>query len=221
MIAESNVAASAPDLVPRQRRSQQTQDRLLAATIALLREHGLPGCTVPAVAGRAGVAVGTVYRRYLDKDRLLAEAILSLVAAFPAEGRPVLARQVEQALTGERLLIDFAATVIRAVQRDRVLLIAVRDFVGASADLEFVRRYRTARDTPRQLVSELIFARFGDEIVGGKISLVRALASIYTIASGAYIEPDASFFVQPVDPEGLANFLGRMHWRELISCMAS
>lgn len=56
---------------PRQARSRETLTRLLDATEAVLREGGLEAATVPAIAKRAGLSVGAVYRRFPDKDALL------------------------------------------------------------------------------------------------------------------------------------------------------
>ncbi|HET7435664.1 MAG TPA: TetR/AcrR family transcriptional regulator [Thermoanaerobaculia bacterium] len=56
---------------PKQDRSRETVGRLLDATEALLSEGGLDAATVPAIAERAGVSVGVVYRRFPDKDVLL------------------------------------------------------------------------------------------------------------------------------------------------------
>ena len=56
---------------PKQARSRQTVTRLLDATEELLDEGGLDAATVPAIAERAGVSVGLVYKRFPDKDNLL------------------------------------------------------------------------------------------------------------------------------------------------------
>ena len=56
---------------PRQARSRETFQRILAATEALLEEGGLDAATIPAIAERAGVSVGVIYRRFPDKDNLL------------------------------------------------------------------------------------------------------------------------------------------------------
>jgi len=56
---------------PQQARSRETFTRLLDAAEALLDEKGLDAATVPAIAKRAGVSVGVVYRRFPDKDNLL------------------------------------------------------------------------------------------------------------------------------------------------------
>ncbi|HYH80827.1 MAG TPA: TetR/AcrR family transcriptional regulator [Longimicrobium sp.] len=64
-------ARSASIHAPRQARSRETLTRLLDATEAVLRESGLESATVPAIAARAGLSVGAVYRRFPDKDALL------------------------------------------------------------------------------------------------------------------------------------------------------
>lgn len=56
---------------PRQARSRQTLTRLLDAAESVLRDGGLEAATVPAIAERAGLSVGAVYRRFADKDALL------------------------------------------------------------------------------------------------------------------------------------------------------
>ncbi|MFL5489576.1 MAG: TetR/AcrR family transcriptional regulator [Gemmatimonadaceae bacterium] len=54
-----------------QERSRATLDRLLDATEAVLKKEGLGATTIAAVAERAGVSVGAVYKRFPDKDALL------------------------------------------------------------------------------------------------------------------------------------------------------
>lgn len=56
---------------PKQNRSQQTEDRLLNALESLLEEMFFDQVSIKQLAARAGVAVGTVYRRFKDKEALL------------------------------------------------------------------------------------------------------------------------------------------------------
>ncbi|MFI7699502.1 TetR/AcrR family transcriptional regulator [Nonomuraea sp. NPDC049480] len=74
------------DLPPAQQaRSQLTQKRILEAGTALLEEGGTEALTVAAVASRAGVSVGSVYRRFGDKDRLLAALQHDMIDQFRAD----------------------------------------------------------------------------------------------------------------------------------------
>src|SRR5262245_15990282 len=75
-----------------QERSRRTRDRLLDAAEAVLAHEGLDGATVPAIAREAGVAVGSVYRRFPDKDALMR----GVYERFFREGAALNRRGLEQ-----------------------------------------------------------------------------------------------------------------------------
>src|ERR1700730_16627073 len=54
-----------------QERGRNSTERLLAAAELTLESTGLDVATVPAIAARAGMSVGNVYKRFPDKDSLL------------------------------------------------------------------------------------------------------------------------------------------------------
>jgi AcrR family transcriptional regulator len=58
---------------PKQARSQQSMRRLIDAARQILNEDGLEAATIPRIAERAGLSVGSIYRRFPDKDALLRE----------------------------------------------------------------------------------------------------------------------------------------------------
>jgi AcrR family transcriptional regulator len=60
---------------PRQARSRAALERLLAAAREVLATQGFDEFTIAAVAERAGVSVGGVYRRFTGKEQLL-EAVI-------------------------------------------------------------------------------------------------------------------------------------------------
>ncbi len=64
-----------PASPPRQERSRQTLDRLLDAATEVIEEKGQLNFTLPEVAQRAGIAVGTVYRRFSSKDQLVSAVL--------------------------------------------------------------------------------------------------------------------------------------------------
>lgn len=57
--------------IPRQRRSQETFDKVLRAGRLILEEEGIEGFTVQAVSKRAGVSVGSIYLRAPSREALL------------------------------------------------------------------------------------------------------------------------------------------------------
>ncbi len=62
-------------------RGPKVRTAVLAATVDELSEHGYAAFTVDNVAQRAGVHKTTVYRRWPDRDALIAEALADSVAA--------------------------------------------------------------------------------------------------------------------------------------------
>ena len=67
----SDTATTAADTAPPLRRdAERNRQRILRAAELVFAEHGL-GAPMDAVAHRAGVGVGTVYRRFRDKEALV------------------------------------------------------------------------------------------------------------------------------------------------------
>lgn len=96
---------------------------ILAATLHEVEAHGLTGLSIEAVARRAGVATGTVYIYFKNKDALLNELYLvtkrELASlAFRDEGEPVrvafsrMCGAYVQYLLDHRAEIHFMAQVV-------------------------------------------------------------------------------------------------------------
>ena len=69
-----------PTPTPRPRRTRDpdaTRQRLLRAALELFTSLGFHGTTTPALATRAGVAEGTIYRHFPGKEALYAEVVRS------------------------------------------------------------------------------------------------------------------------------------------------
>ncbi|WOT06088.1 TetR/AcrR family transcriptional regulator [Shewanella youngdeokensis] len=59
------------DLSPKQQRSQQTQHKLLVALHSCLADKFFEHISIKDIATKAGVSVGTFYRRFKNKESLL------------------------------------------------------------------------------------------------------------------------------------------------------
>jgi AcrR family transcriptional regulator len=62
---------SSPRNQPVQRRSKETVDALLTATVRVLMDEGYDACTTNRVAALAGVSIGSLYQYFPNKDALL------------------------------------------------------------------------------------------------------------------------------------------------------
>ncbi len=69
----------APSMPPDERRAS-----IVSATVALLLEHGAM-VTTKQIAEAAGIAEGTIFRVFADKDALIAAAVDSVFDPAPAE----------------------------------------------------------------------------------------------------------------------------------------
>ena len=95
-----------------QTRSRATQDRIFAAGTELLAKGGPEALTVAAVTDAAGVAVGSVYRRFGDKERLLLAIQSRFTEDFRAEFRQ---RVADTALSAETPPAEVIAAAVCGV----------------------------------------------------------------------------------------------------------
>lgn len=164
---------------PRQKRSQAAMERILEAAQQLIAEEGIAGFTLNAVAARAGVAVGTVYQRFANKEDLL-------VSAQQRWLDEVVRTQREQFLPAAAQQPDFVRAVslyaeqLAALFRGHACL--VREFVVYAAAIPALRE--AAQQRLDQLAQERcdVFMALPDRpphITRGHILLVlRAVQSL-------------------------------------------
>src|SRR5687768_2873649 len=103
--------ASTPSRVQETKtRVHPTRERLIRAGRALLEEGGYAAATVVAIAERAGVATGALYRHFPSKAELFVEV-------FRAEGDAALA-MMEEAGARPGSFVDRLEAVIATYARD-------------------------------------------------------------------------------------------------------
>ena len=130
------------------RRTPKVQERLdaqretiIAAATRQLAEHGYGGCSVAAVAERAGVAVGSVYRHFPTKADLVVHVFRQVVTR---EVEAVRAASAEAGAPAERVLaaVDtFAQRALKAPKQAYALLAEPVDALIDAERLEFRRAY--------------------------------------------------------------------------------
>ena len=164
---------------PGRPRQPSTDHRIVNAALALLREGGPTAITIEGVAARSGVARTTIYRRYSNRDQLLAAAIDHIIERpFPPPNLPLptkvrwVLEQVAQLLE-ESLGRGSVAAVLTgsdpqfsAAVRLRIenRLATLRELVNEDID---AGRVRDAAD-PSALVSLLFGAYLGEILRHGE-----------------------------------------------------
>ncbi|RSN33155.1 TetR family transcriptional regulator [Amycolatopsis sp. WAC 01416] len=130
------------------RRTPKTQARLdsqrgeiLVAAIALLAETGYAGCSMAAVAARAGVGTGSVYRQFPSKADLVVEVFREVVSrevdaveAAASEG------DVRERVVA--VIETFAGRALKAPRLAYALLAEPVDAVVEAERLVFRRAFR-------------------------------------------------------------------------------
>jgi len=87
----------------RERFRQESAQEILAAAEAVFSEQGLAGAAMSQIAERAGVAVGTLYNRFKDREALL-QALLAQRRAELLEEIAAAAERVGTLALRERLI---------------------------------------------------------------------------------------------------------------------
>ncbi|MFB9835104.1 TetR/AcrR family transcriptional regulator [Actinoallomurus acaciae] len=103
-------------------RLSASRERILSAALAIVAERGYAGCSVAAVARRAGVATGSVYRHFPAKADLVAEVFRTASQReVDAVARAVaLERTAAQAIAA--VVETFASRALRAPRMAYALL---------------------------------------------------------------------------------------------------
>lgn len=121
--------------IPSQARSRATLDIILEAAAQLLESVGESGFNTNALAERAGVSIGTLYRYFPDKQ--------SIIAALARQEKAAFEKAVETVLAGET----------GGLARDRAI---IRAFLHAFSDRTQARRLAVtalyANNDPRDLL---------------------------------------------------------------------
>ena len=151
-------------------RSPGVEDAVLGAARALLIEKGLAGCTIAAVAQRAGVGKGTIYLRWPDRESLVVDALgeVMVVISDPDTGSVrgdllAILDEVSESLRGEGGPLLAAAlsdlpryAKLRALYEERVMMpvVAIVGEVVARA----TRRREIRKVNDITLVTDMIFS---------------------------------------------------------------
>ncbi|WIX76219.1 TetR/AcrR family transcriptional regulator [Amycolatopsis carbonis] len=133
-----------------QERLDALRDSIVAAAVEQLAEHGYAGCSVAAVAERAGVAVGTVYRHFPTKAQLVVRVFRQVVTREVEAVREASAGPGEPA---ERVAAVFETFAARALKAPRLAYALLAEPVDALIDAERLEFRRAFRDVVAEHVA--------------------------------------------------------------------
>jgi len=146
-------------LPARQERSQMTTERLLEAGESLLRERGADAATLRAIADRAGVSVGIVYRRFRDKDTVLRAVYTRFFAGIDAANRRALENDRLRDATTPQILTAVVRGIGDGYRRHRTLVRALVLYARSHPDPVFRRRAMALNASAFGRVHRLLLGR--------------------------------------------------------------
>ncbi|MFF7457375.1 TetR/AcrR family transcriptional regulator [Kitasatospora sp. NPDC008115] len=125
-----------------QARLDAQREAVLQAAVGLLAERGYGGCSMAAVAERAGIATGSMYRHFANKADLSVELFRRVVTREVAAVHEAVARHDTPRERIAAVVETFAARALRAPRLAHALLVEPADTVVDAERLVFRRTFR-------------------------------------------------------------------------------
>jgi AcrR family transcriptional regulator len=143
---------------PKQRRSQQSLERVIEASQQLLQEKGFEGFTIQDVSQRADVSVGAIYARFGNKESLLRAVHKAAMDSLQPEHEAVAAADTRPTKPAREVIVDAVHTVAGIFRGNEKLL---RAFMHLGAvDAEISRRgSESSIDLARQFATTVLAHR--------------------------------------------------------------
>jgi AcrR family transcriptional regulator len=185
-----------------------TRERLLVAARELIEEGGYGAASVLAIAERAGVAAGTLYRHFASKEELFVEVFRSVCEREERAMRLAGARLPASATAQERLQAVLATFAQRALQNPRLAWALIAEPVDPRVDAE--------RIAYRARYAELIATGLAAGIAAGELPDQNVDLTAAALVGGcgeALVGPLSPLAAGSPDPDeivaALRTFVGR------------
>ena len=137
-----------------------TRERLLRSAQELIEEGGYAAAPVAAIADRAGVAAGTLYRHFESKQELFVE-VFRAVCAREERAMRAAAAEMASASAVERLEVVLATFAERALGNPRLAWALLAEPVDPLVDAE--------RLAYRERYASVVAETVGEAIDGGEV----------------------------------------------------
>lgn len=118
------------------------REAVLQAAVGLLADRGYGGCSMAAVADRAGIATGSLYQHFANKAELSVELFRRVVTREIAAVNEAVARRDTPQARVAAVVETFAARALRAPRLAYALLVEPADAVVDTERLVFRRAFR-------------------------------------------------------------------------------
>jgi AcrR family transcriptional regulator len=173
---------------PGRPRSIQSHQAMLQATLELLAEVGFDAMSIEAIAARAGVGKTTIYRRYVSKEELVADAIESVREEIVIPNTGNLRDDIDA------LIQNAAKITLSTLGRQTVAMI----IGSASSNPQFAQIYWTKYLQPRRKTFAIVLDRakarneiltdLDSDLVFDTMSAIMLYALIFPLTSESWTD---------------------------------
>jgi AcrR family transcriptional regulator len=144
-----------------------TRERLLSAARDLIEEGGYGAASVIAIAERAGLAAGTLYRHFASKEELFVEVYRSVCAREERAMRAAAEALPADATSVERVEVVLGTFARRALRNPRLAWALIAEPVDPLVDAErLAYRERYAGDFAEALRAAVAAGEIPEQNVG-------------------------------------------------------
>jgi AcrR family transcriptional regulator len=195
----------------RAEQSAARREAILAAALDEFSASGFAAARLDDVARRAGVAKGTIYLHFRDKEALFQELIRSALGPFVATIEAASAADLPLRAVAERLILGFVRDVYGTNRKNiiRLVLVEGRRFPNV-ADFYYREVVGRAMIAVRKLVQRAVARdEISSDVVGKFPQLIAAPAIVAIIWDGLFDR------FEKLDPEALL----RAHFDLLFSAL--
>ena len=195
----------------RAEQSAARREAILAAALDEFSASGFAAARLDDVARRAGVAKGTIYLHFRDKEALFQELIRSALGPFVATIEAASAADLPLRAVAERLILGFVRDVYGTNRKNiiRLVLVEGRRFPNV-ADFYYREVVGRAMAAVRKLVQRAVArGEISSDVVGKFPQLIVAPALVAIIWDGLFDR------FEKLDPEALL----RAHFDLLFSAL--
>ncbi len=126
-VPEKPAAAPAGDKAPRRRAPEERQEAILKAALDVFSEHGFAAARLDDVAQRAGVAKGTLYLYFPDKETLFERMLQSVAAPALALLAKLAEAETVQPAAAISAILTFFETEVIGTPREKVISLIISE----------------------------------------------------------------------------------------------
>jgi AcrR family transcriptional regulator len=149
-------------LAPKQARSRESFQKLVAAATEVVAELGLEGATIPRIAARAGLSPGAIYRRFPDKDALLQTVVLKILQESDEATKQLLESEEVGNLSLESLVALLVKGNIAAHRKNSGVMRAAIHYILVHPDPRFRKKADTLQARSFRRIVDFFLKKRGE-----------------------------------------------------------